>query len=186
MLNRERLKKLFLATFFRPASVRHLHGRRHLRAGLSPKVAALTVNKVCGSGLKAVSLAAQGFAVAMSSLVVAGGMESMSQAGWVLPRDAPLIGDRPLIDSMIHDGLTCAFSKKSMGEIADALAKKAGISREEQDQFALESHRRAVAAIDAGEFTAEIVRVPSRRASEIPSRATKARVPTPISRNLRV
>ena len=137
-----------------------------LRAGLSPKVAALTVNKVCGSGLKAVMLAAQGVRCGDVDLVVAGGMESMSQAGWVLPRDAPLIGDRPLIDSMMHDGLTCAFSKKSMGEIADALAAKAGISREEQDRFALESHRRAVAAAEAGEFAAEIVRVPSRRKTD--------------------
>ena len=72
------------------------------------------------------------------------------------------------MDSMIHDGLTCPFSKKSMGEIADALAKKAGISRDAQDRFALESHRRAVAASEAGEFTAEVVPVPSRQASEDP------------------
>ena len=178
-----------------------------LRAGLSPKVAALTINKVCGSSLKAVTLAAQGVRCGDVDLVVAGGMESMSQAGWVLPRDAPAaktesevvlndiddnkisvikvvrqatglglkevkdlvegaVGVRPLIDTMIHDGLTCPFSKKSMGEIADALAKKAGISRDEQDRFALESHRRAVAATEAGEFAAEIVQVPSRRASD--------------------
>src|SRR5436190_13897309 len=139
-----------------------------LRAGLRPKVAALTVNKVCGSGLKAVSLAAQGVRCSDVDLVVAGGMESMSQAGWVLPRDAPPVGDRPLIDSMIHDGLTCAFSKKSMGEIAEALAVKIGMSREEQDRFALESHRRAVAAIKTGEFDAEMVEVPGRRAEDNP------------------
>ncbi len=137
-----------------------------LRAGLSPKVAALTVNKVCGSGLKAVMLAAQGVRCGDVHLVVAGGMENMSQAGWVLPRDAPPVGDRQLIDSMIHDGLTDPFSKKSMGEIADALAIRAGISREAQDKFALESHRRAVAATEAGEFDREIVSVPSRRAAE--------------------
>src|SRR4051812_35577596 len=139
-----------------------------LRAGLSPKVAALTVNKVCGSGLKAVSLAAQGIRCGDVDLVVAGGMESMSQAGWVLPRDAPAVGDRSLIDSMIHDGLTCPFTKKSMGQIADALAKKAGISREAQDRFALESHRRAVAATGAGEFATEMVPVPSWQTSEDP------------------
>src|SRR6185369_3633118 len=127
-----------------------------LRAGLSPKVAALTVNKVCGSGLKAVSLAAQGVHCGDVDLVVAGGMESMSQAGWVLPRDAPPVGDRPLIDTMMHDGITCPFSKRSMGEIAEALAAKAGISRDVQDRFALESHRRAIAATEAGEFTTEI------------------------------
>src|SRR5437762_5337367 len=111
-----------------------------LRAGLSPTVAALTVNKVCGSGLKAVMLAAQGVRCGDVGLVVAGGMESMSQAGWVLPRDAAALGNRQLIDSMIHDGLTCPFSKQSMGEIANGLAHKAGISRDEQDRYALESH----------------------------------------------
>src|SRR5262245_85892 len=137
-----------------------------LKGGLPAKVAALTVNKVCGSGLKAVSLAAQGVRCGDVDLVVAGGMESMSQAGYVLPREGPAVGDRSLIDSMLHDGLTCAFSKKSMGEIADALAKRAGISREAQDKFALESHRRAVAAAEAGEFDKEIVGVPSRRAAD--------------------
>lgn len=137
-----------------------------LRGGLSPKVAALTVNKVCGSALKAVMLAAQGVRCGDTDLVVAGGMESMSQAGWVLPRDAAPVGDRQLIDTMMHDGLTCPFSDRSMGEIADALARKAGISRKEQDEFALESHRRSVAAAEAGAFDAEIVRVPSRRAAD--------------------
>src|SRR5262245_36354689 len=136
------------------------------KGGLAPKVGALTVNKVCGSGLKAISLAAQGVRCGDVNLVVAGGMESMSQAGWVLPREGPAVGDRPLVDSMLHDGLTCAFSKKPMGEIAEVLAKRAGISREAQDKFALESHRRAVFATEAGEFDAEIVRVPSRRAAE--------------------
>jgi acetyl-CoA C-acetyltransferase len=137
-----------------------------LRGGLSPKVAALTVNKVCGSSLKAVMLAAQGVRLGDTDLIVAGGMESMSQAGWVLPRDAAPVGDRQLIDTMMHDGLTCAFGKRSMGEIADSLAAKAGISRGEQDEFALESHRRAVAAAESGAFDAEIVGVPSRRATD--------------------
>lgn len=130
-----------------------------LRGGLPPAVAALTVNKVCGSGLKAVMLAAQGVRCRDVELVVAGGMESMSQAGWVLPRDAPAIGDRRLIDSMQYDGLTCSFSKHSMGEIADALAQRSGVTREEQDRFAAESHRRAVLAIANGAFESEIVPV---------------------------
>lgn len=137
-----------------------------LKAGLPGRVAAVTVNKVCGSGLKAAMLAAQGIRCGDVELVVAGGMESMSQAGWVLPRDAPLVGDRPLVDTMLHDGLTCPFSHQSMGRIADALAERCGISREDQDRFALESHRRAVAAIDAGAFENELVRVPSRRAAD--------------------
>jgi acetyl-CoA C-acetyltransferase len=130
-----------------------------LGAGLPPAVAALTINKVCGSGLKAVMLAAQGMRCGDVELVVAGGMESMSQAGWVLPRNAPAIGDRPLVDSLMHDVLVCPFSHQSMGEIADELARRAGISREDQDRFALESHRRAIAAAASGAFASETVPV---------------------------
>jgi acetyl-CoA C-acetyltransferase len=137
-----------------------------LGAGLPPTVAALTVNKVCGSGLKAVMLAAQGVRCGDVELVVAGGMESMSQAGWVLPRDAPAVGDRPLVDSLMHDGLTCPFTRESMGQIADRLAERAGISRDEQDRYALESHRRAVSASEAGAFASEIVSVPVARGSD--------------------
>jgi acetyl-CoA C-acetyltransferase len=137
-----------------------------LGAGLPPTVAALTVNKVCGSGLKAVMLAAQGVRCGDVDLVVAGGMESMSQAGWVLPRDAPAVGDPPLVDSLIHDGLTCPFTRQSMGQIADRLAERAGISRQQQDRYALESHRRAVTASEAGEFTTEMVSVPVARGSD--------------------
>ncbi len=100
-----------------------------LRSGLPPTVAALTINKVCGSGLKAVMLAAQGVRCGDVNLVVAGGMENMSQAAWVLPRETRALGDRLLIDSLTHDGLTCAFSKRSMGEIANDLAKNSHISR---------------------------------------------------------
>ncbi len=130
-----------------------------LRGGLPVAVAALTVNKVCGSGLKAVMLAAQAVRCGDAQWIVAGGMESMSQAGWVLPRESPALGNQTLVDSMLHDGLTCAFSHRSMGDIAEQLAERAGISRADQDRFALESHRRAVAAIDAGAFTPEIVPV---------------------------
>jgi acetyl-CoA C-acetyltransferase len=137
-----------------------------LRAGLPPTVAALTVNKVCGSGLKAVMLAAQGVRCGDLELVVAGGMESMSQAGWVLPRDGPLLGDKQLTDSLMHDGLTCPFRQQSMGEIADTLATRAGTSRDQQDRYALESHRRAVAAAESGDFSAEIVPVAVRRGSD--------------------
>ena len=137
-----------------------------LRAGLPPAVAALTVNKVCGSGLKAVMLAAQGVRCGDAELVVAGGMENMSRAGWVLAREAAALGDRTLTDSLMHDGLTCAFSNLSMGEIAEQLAEQNGITRDEQDRFALESHRRAVAAIESGAFAAEIVPVRVRRGSD--------------------
>jgi acetyl-CoA C-acetyltransferase len=136
-----------------------------LVAGLPATVPALTINKVCGSGLKAVMLAAQAISCGDCELVVAGGMESMSQSPWLLPRDAPALGDRLLVDSMMHDGLTCAFSRESMGEIAEALAEQSGISRDEQDRFALESHRRAIDASESGAFAAEVVPVTVRHAS---------------------
>lgn len=137
-----------------------------LRAGLPAAVAALTVNKVCGSGLKAVMLAAQAVRCGDARIVVAGGMESMSRAGWMLPRETAGFGDRTLTDSLMHDGLTCAFSNRSMGDIAEQLAGQASISRDDQDRYALESQLRAVAAIDAGCFTAEIVPVPVRHGSD--------------------
>ena len=143
-----------------------------LRGGLPASVAALTVNKVCGSGLKAVMLAAQAVRCGDAEFVVAGGMESMSRAGWVLPRESSALGDRTLLDSMMHDGLTCAFSNRSMGDIAEQLAEEAGISRDDQDRFAMESQHRAVAAIRAGAFTLEIVPVPVQHGSAESSVAT--------------
>jgi acetyl-CoA C-acetyltransferase len=137
-----------------------------LQAALLPTVAALTVNKVCGSGLKAVMLAAQAIRSGDTEIVVAGGMESMSRAPWLLPRETPALGDRPLIDSMLHDGLICPFTDESTGQIAEALAKRAGISRDEQDRFALESHRRAVSAIESGAFAEEMVPVSVKRGSD--------------------
>jgi acetyl-CoA C-acetyltransferase len=137
-----------------------------LGAGLPPSVAALTVNKVCGSGLKAVMLAAQGVRCGDVDVVVAGGMESMSRAPWLLARDAAAVEKELMIDSMLHDGLTCPFTDRSMGEIAESLAGRAGISREDQDRYALESHRRAIAARDGGAFANEIVPVTVNRGAE--------------------
>lgn len=130
-----------------------------LKAGLPVTVGALTINKVCGSGLKAVMLAAQAIRCGDANVVVAGGMENMSQTPWLLRRDDPVIGDRTLVDSMLNDGLECAFSGDSMGGIADRLARKEGVSREAQDQYAVESHRRAVEAMNAGSFQKEIVAI---------------------------
>jgi len=130
-----------------------------LAAGLPDTVAALTINKVCGSGLKAVMLASQAVRCGDANVIVAGGMESMSQAPWVLPREGPALGDRELIDTMLHDGLECAFSGRSMGDIAETTAERCGVTREHQDDFALQSHRRAIAAIDGGRFADEIVPV---------------------------
>jgi acetyl-CoA C-acetyltransferase len=134
-----------------------------LAAGLPATVAALTINKVCGSGLKAVMIAAQGIRAGDLELAVAGGMESMSRSPLVSPRDVPEGEDRKTIDTMLYDGLTCAFTGDSMGLTADNLARRLGISREAQDRHALESHRRAVAAADAGAFADEIIPVAGRR-----------------------
>jgi acetyl-CoA C-acetyltransferase len=135
-----------------------------LKAGLPPSVAALTINKVCGSGLKAIMLAAQAIRAGDADVVVAGGLESMSRAPFLIDRSGPPLGDRTLVDSMMHEGLTCSLSHLSMGHIAEALAESAGISRSDQDQFALQSHRRAVAAMQSGVFDREIVpvRIPHR------------------------
>ncbi|MFO0918656.1 MAG: thiolase family protein [Planctomycetaceae bacterium] len=129
------------------------------KAGLSPEVAALTINKVCGSGLKAVMLASQAVRCGDAEVVLAGGMESMSRAGFLLPRESPAFGNRTLIDSMEFDGLTCGLSRRSMGDIAEGLAESAGISREDQDRYALESHCRALAAQSQGLFRDEIIPV---------------------------
>ncbi len=128
-----------------------------LAAGLPPTVAALTINKVCGSGLKAIMLAAQAIRAGDADVIVAGGMESMSRAPYLLERTGPPLGDRKLLDVLLQDGLTCPFSGRSMGQIAEALAMSDGLTREDQDGFAAESHRRAVTAIAQGLLDHEVV-----------------------------
>jgi len=132
-----------------------------IAAGLPPTIPAVTINKVCGSGLKAVMLAAQAIRAGDASAVVAGGMESMSNAPYLLEghRDGVKFGDSALVDSLIHDGLWCSFGSCHMGGHAEYTALKAGVTRAEQDEFALRSHQKAIAAIDAGEFVAEVVPV---------------------------
>jgi acetyl-CoA C-acetyltransferase len=133
-----------------------------LGAGLADHVAALTINKVCGSGLKAVMLAAQAIALGDATIVVAGGMESMSNTPYLLPRvrEGWRMGHAPLADSMIADGLWCSFEQCHMGHAGDLVASEYGIARAAQDEYALDSHRKAAAAIAAGAFAAEIVPVP--------------------------
>ena len=128
---------------------------------LSNEVAALTINKVCGSGLKAVMLAAQGIALGDLYIAVAGGMESMSNAPYLLPRarEGLRMGDASLVDSMIHDGLWCAFEHCHMGMSGEHVADLYGVTREAQDRYAAESHQKAARAAAAGRFTAEITRV---------------------------
>ncbi len=132
-----------------------------IRGGVPVTVPAVTVNKVCGSGLKAVMLAAQAIKAGDAQVVVAGGMESMSNAPYLLRghREGVKFGDRSLVDGLIHDGLWCAFGTCHMGGHAEYTAHKAGVSREDQDAYALGSHEKAIRAIDAGEFAAEVVPV---------------------------
>ncbi len=142
-----------------------------LGAGLPDKVAALTVNKVCGSGLKAVMLAAQSIALGDNDLIVAGGMESMSNAPYLLPkaRDGYRMGNGEIVDSMVHDGLWCAFDCWHMGETGEVVAEKYGVTRGQQDEYAVNSQRKAVAAIKAGKFKDEItpVSIPQRKGQPV-------------------
>jgi len=132
-----------------------------LRAGIPNTVAALTINKVCGSGLKAVMLAANGIRLGEIDVAVAGGMESMSGAPYLLKsaRQGYRLGNGELIDSMINDGLWCAFDDWHMGCTGEVVAERYRVTREEQDQYALDSHRKAIAAIKEGRFEREIVPV---------------------------
>lgn len=132
-----------------------------IHAGLPGTIPALTINKVCGSGLKAVMLAAQAIKAGDAQCLVAGGMESMSSVPFYLYgiRDGVKFGNQNLVDGVIHDGLWCSFGNCHMGSHAEYTATKAGVTREEQDQFALESHQKAIAAMDGGKFKAEIVPV---------------------------
>jgi acetyl-CoA C-acetyltransferase len=132
-----------------------------LRGGLHDRVAALTINKVCGSGLKAVMLAAQGITAGDADVVVAGGMESMSNCPYLLAgaREGLRLGHGQAVDSMINDGLWCTFEDWHMGNAGEVVAVDFGITREAQDAFALNSHRKAAAATAAGRFRAEIVPV---------------------------
>ncbi len=137
-----------------------------LKAGVSATASALTINKVCGSGLKAVMLAAQAIKAADAQVVVAGGQESMSNAPHYVfgMRGGVKLGDQTMVDGMIKDGLWCSSCDVHMGSHAEYTATKAGVTREAQDAFAAASHRKAVAAMEGGKFDAEIVPV------EIPGR----------------
>ncbi|HAE84855.1 MAG TPA: acetyl-CoA C-acyltransferase, partial [Ktedonobacter sp.] len=132
-----------------------------LHSGLPVDIPAFTVNKVCGSGLKAVMLAAQSIRAGDEQAFVAGGMESMSNAPYLLAkaRTGYRMGNGEIIDAVVHDGLWCAFENIHMGREAEIIAEKFGVTREEQDRFSLQSHQRAAEATAAGRFKEEIVPV---------------------------
>jgi acetyl-CoA C-acetyltransferase len=137
-----------------------------IKAGLSSTVGATTINKICGSGLKAVMFAAQAIRLRDADILVAGGMENMTLGPYLLPRarQGYRLGNGVLVDATVHDGLWCSFENQHMGNSAEWIAREYGLTRQELDEYALASHRRAVVAIKAGKFGAEIVPV------EVPQR----------------
>src|ERR687883_906780 len=132
-----------------------------LNGGIPFGVSAVTINKVCGSGLKAVMMAAQGVQLGDTEIVVAGGMESMTNAPYLIPkaREGYRLGNGVLVDAMINDGLWCAFENYHMGNTGEVVAERYHVTRAEQDEYALNSHRKAAAAIKAGKFKDEIIPV---------------------------
>ncbi|MBZ5703374.1 MAG: acetyl-CoA C-acetyltransferase [Acidobacteriia bacterium] len=142
-----------------------------LKGGCDPRVAAMTINKVCGSGLKAVALAAQAVQTGESEILVAGGMESMSNCPYLLPqaRTGYRLGDGKIIDSMINDGLWDAYENFHMGMTGELVAEKYSITREEQDHFAFDSHQKAVRARKDGLFAAQIlpIEIPQKKGAPV-------------------
>lgn len=138
-----------------------------IKGGIPVGVSAVTVNKVCGSGLKSVMMAAQGVQLGDEDIVVAGGMESMTNAPYLLTkaREGYRLGNGEIVDAMIHDGLWCAFENYHMGNTGEVVAERYRVTREEQDEYAFNSHRKAAAAIKAGFFKDEIlpVEIPQRK-----------------------
>ena len=152
-----------------------------VRGGVPVKAAALTINKVCGSGLKAVGLASQGIQVGDTEIVVAGGMESMSNTPYLLPkmREGYRMGHSQVLDSVIKDGLWDAFEDYHMGNTAEIIAEKYKITREQQDEYSLNSHKKALAAISAGRFTSQIIPVPIPQKKGDPKIFSKDESPRP-------
>ncbi len=144
-----------------------------LNGGLPPEVAALTINKVCGSGLKAVGLAAQAIQTGNAEILVAGGMESMTNAPYLLPqaRKGYRLGNSQIIDSMVNDGLWDVYNNYHMGMTGENVAEKYGITREQQDEFAVNSHRNAVQAWKECRFKSQVmpVEIPARKRGEPPT-----------------
>lgn len=148
-----------------PARQAALHG------GIPFGVSAVTINKVCGSGLKAVMMAAQSIKLGDAEIIVAGGMESMTNAPYLLPqaREGYRLGNGTMVDAMIHDGLWCAFENYHMGNTGEVVATRYGVTREQQDEYAFNSHRKAVAAMKAGRFKDEIlpIEIPQKKGAAI-------------------
>ena len=160
-LRPERVEECILGQVVQAGAGQNPARQAALFAGLPPQVAAMTINKVCGSGLKAIALAAQTVRLGEAEFVVAGGMESMSNCPYLLPgaRQGYRLGNAEMLDAMIQDGLWDVYENFHMGQTAELVSEKYRVSREDQDAFALASHQKAVKAIRAGYFQAEIVPV---------------------------
>lgn len=165
-LNEEAVDEVIMGNVLQAGLGQNPARQAALGAGLPESVSAMTINKVCGSGLKTVQLARQAILAGDADIVVAGGMESMSQAPYLMQnaRDGFKMGDQKVVDSMIHDGLWCAFNDYHMGVTAENLCDRYNLTREQQDVFAAASQQKAQAAIESGRFEEEIVPV------EIPQR----------------
>lgn len=152
-----------------------------LGGGLAYEVGAMTINKVCGSGLKAVALAAQAVLTGNSSMVVAGGMESMTNAPYLLPqaRKGYRLGNAQIVDSMVHDGLWEIYNDYHMGNTGENVAEKYGITREEQDEYAVNSHRKAIAAWKECRFSSQVaaMEIPARKKGDPPTLFAKDESP---------
>jgi acetyl-CoA C-acetyltransferase len=170
-LKPEQIDEVILGQVLAAGSGQNPARQSALKAGLPHEVPAMTINKVCGSGLKAVHLAAQAIKAGDAEIVIAGGQENMSDAPHVLPgsRDGQRMGDWKMVDTMISDGLWCAFNDFHMGNTAENLARKYELSREDQDAFAAASQQKTEAAQKAGRFKDEIVPVviPQRKGDPI-------------------
>jgi acetyl-CoA C-acetyltransferase len=160
-VSQERIDEVIMGNVLQAGVGQNPARQAALKAGLPDSIAAVTINKVCGSGLKAVMLAAQAIRAGDAAIILAGGMESMSRAPHLLmgARTGWKIGDQTAVDAMIYDGLWCAFENWHMGAAAEHIAHKCGVSRAEQDRFAARSHQLAAAAWEQGLFQAETVAV---------------------------
>src|SRR4030095_8842898 len=166
-LNPKQMNKAILGNVVQAGLGQNPARQAALKGGCDPRVAAMTINKVCGSGLKAVALGAQAVALGESEIVVAGGMESMSKCPYLLPqaRSGYRIGNGVVVDSMVNDGLWDAYENFHMGMTGGHVAGKNGMTRREQDQFAFESHQKAVRARKSCFFESQIlpIEVPQKK-----------------------
>lgn len=164
-LNPEQVDEVIMGCVIQAGTGQNPARQAALKGGLPPGVSALTVNMVCGSGLRAVMLATQSVQLGDAEIVIAGGMESMSNAPYLLSkaREGYRMGNSEIVDAVINDGLWCALTDQHMGSTGELVASKYGISRRQQDEYALNSHRKAAAAIQSKKFRDEIVPIEIRQ-----------------------